>query len=362
MASNPNPGRTVPAARTQNEGPLPDFCDGKVLLMLMLVAEGLAIVLTLSQDSYPFSLWVYLGNASIFIQCIALTDAAILCLLIRKLSGLSSIPLYLTLYSLLQINTILITVLAHMALKYSGISPDINRHLLLDVAYNFFISAIITGATLRYFYVRHQNTRRERSESEARIQALQARIRPHFLFNSLNTIANLIHQHADTAEEALLDLAELFRSTLGKESYISLEEELAIAQRYLRIEKLRLGERLLVDWDIPAELNDIAVPALMLQPLIENAIYHGIEPLPHGGHVRISARREQEFVRIEINNPLSADFTRDSSLGNQLALENIRQRLQLAYENQADLEQEQDKVSYTVALTLPIDRNESINR
>lgn len=343
----------------QHEGALPNFCDARVLLLLMLVAEGLAIILVMGQSKHIDGVWAHLGNYSLFIQSVALIDAGILCWSKRKLQHLPNVSFYIWLYVLLQLVTILLTLVAYQLLVYISINPG--SSLTSQLVHNLCVSAIISGAMLRYFYVRHQNLLQQHSESEARIQALQARIRPHFLFNSLNTIANLIHGHPDTAEEALLDLAELFRSTMGKQSYISLEDELEIVRRYLRIEKLRLGDRLTVDWDIPAELNNISIPALILQPLIENAIYHGIEPLPGGGHVRINARQESERVRIDINNPLAPNFVPQRTRGNQVAVENIRQRLALAYGTQASLEQIQNDVQYTVALSFPIHGDANFN-
>ena len=119
------------------------------------------------------------------------------------------------------------------------------------------------------------------------LQALQARIRPHFLFNSMNTIASLTHDQPDLAEQAIENLSDLFRASLAAEASISLQQELELTRSYIDLESLRLGERLEVNWHLPEREPSLNLPALTLQPLVENAIYHGIEPLSSGGSIDI---------------------------------------------------------------------------
>ena len=334
---------------------LPDFCNSQVILAVVLIAQLSAIVLTLSHDASWYSLFSRLGYTSIFIQSIALIDAAVLCYGKRWLVRLSPIVMAVVIYILMQLITVVMTLLGNLILALA--EPDWQTyradwwHAMLR---NVCISAIITGGMLRYFYVRHQNNLRQQAENEARVQALQARIRPHFLFNCLNTIANLIHTQPNQAESAVLDLAELFRSTLSGLARISLAEEIDISRRYLNMEQLRLGERLQVQWHIPEELNQLQLPALVLQPLVENAVYHGIEPLATGGVIQIVARRvDTDMVELCVSNPLADSGRRLQSRGNQLAVENIRQRLLLAYDQVASLRVTQEQGNYTVILTLP---------
>ena len=142
---------------------------------------------------------------------------------------------------------------------------------------------------LRYNYIQRSLHTREESELHARIQALQSRIRPHFLFNSMNIIASLIPVDPDVAETVVEDLSELFRASLQEEgSEVSIEEELALCRRYTRIEYLRLGERLNIEWQIEDAVESVKIPLLTLQPLLENAIYHGIQPMPEGGTITVS--------------------------------------------------------------------------
>lgn len=337
---------------------LPDFCNNQVLLLVMLIAELLAIVLTLHYGGNLREAFVYLGRVSFFIQSITLVDAAILCYGKRWFQRLKPLTMGILIYLLLQFVTLLFTWLGYALISggFPGVAGSDNRLDSLGGALfrNGCISAIITAVVMRYFYLHHQNLLRQRTENEARVQALQARIRPHFLFNSLNTIANLIHVQPNKAEDAVIDLAELFRSTLADRTIISLAEELEVSRRYLSMEHLRLGERLEVTWDIPAELEQAQLPALALQPLIENAIYHGIEPLPNGGAMTISARKRGDRVEISVSNPVAAGYRSRHSSGNQLAINNIRQRLNLEYGASAGLRVEESGTCYTVTLSLPV--------
>lgn len=333
---------------------LPDFCDNQVLLVVLLVAEALAIILTLSQAHTVTNIWVSLGNTSFFILIIALIDAALLCFISRQFGNLSSVARSLSLYLLLQVVTVAVTLITHLVLNFLELQRFSDYNLLQTLTRNLSISLIITGVMLRYFYVRQQTRQRRRTEELARVQALQARIRPHFLFNSLNTIASLVHDNPDKAEEAILDLAELFRSTLAKTAHITLGEELEIVNRYLHIEQLRLGKRLQIVQNIADNAADVTLPALLIQPLVENAVYHGIEPLADGGTIQITAELIAGSLRLKISNPMNAVSTSQRTTGNQLALDNIQQRLALAYAGKASLQLENTGTMFCVTVSLPV--------
>jgi two-component system sensor histidine kinase AlgZ len=216
------------------------------------------------------------------------------------------------------------------------------------------ISTVIAAVILRYLYVQYQWRQQLRAEARARIQALQARIRPHFLFNSMNTIAALTRSQPALAETAIEDLAELFRASLGQaDDRTTIGDELALARRYLNIEVLRLGNRLSVVWDIAALPSDVKVAPLMLQPLLENAIYHGIEPLPAGGTIRVTGRMNEGMVEITITNPVPDGDSFVPHRGSQIAQENIRQRLLLAFGVTARLETSVQDGKYWVTLRYP---------
>ena len=191
--------------------------------------------------------------------------------------------------------------------------------------------------------------------AEARLSALTARIRPHFFFNSLNAVLGIMREDARRAETALEELADLFRVLMRDNRELTLlSEEIALARKYLDIERLRLGDRLQVVWTVDACPPDALAPPLLLQPLLENAVYHGIEPLAEPGEIHVCITTTSAGVRIEINNPIAA--TREPRPGNHMALENLRERLMLFYDLEARLETRQADGRYWVRVDLPMRR------
>ncbi|MDR2365673.1 MAG: histidine kinase [Zoogloeaceae bacterium] len=219
--------------------------------------------------------------------------------------------------------------------RFLGLTQDgsIWRAVLLAV--------LCAASMLYYFELRAQALLPHLAE--ARLAALNARIRPHFFFNALNTIIALIRSDPRGAENALESLSDLFRALLKNNQELTpLSAEIALGRQYLELEKLRLGERLHVLWDIGVLPQDILVPPLMLQPLLENAVYHGIEPSAQAGEIQISMDMKDDRLRLEIINTLE-DASEPAALpearpGNRMALENIRQRLALYYDMEASLE------------------------
>ncbi|MEM9058054.1 MAG: histidine kinase, partial [Pseudomonadota bacterium] len=229
--------------------------------------------------------------------------------------------------------------------------PDGHRDFLLR---NIVISAIVSLLVLRYFYVSHQWRLNVQMEARSRITALQARIRPHFLFNSMNTIAALIESNPESAELAVEDLSDLFRASLDdSRQLIRLHEEFETVKGYERIERLRLGDRLDVEWQTANLPKNALVPALSIQPLLENAIYHGIEPLPEGGTISISGRRKKQMIEIVIANPVAAAPRASAHQGNRMALTNIRERFDLSFGGRATMKIEHTEDYHRVTLTFP---------
>ena len=190
------------------------------------------------------------------------------------------------------------------------------------------------------------------AQAEARLAALNARIRPHFLFNTLNAVLSLIRARPQQAEAALESLSDLFRAAMRDPGeMISLADEIALGKQYFELERLRLGERLAVDWQIGAVSLNLPIPPLMLQPLLENAVYHGIEPLPEGGTVSVSITRRGDELRIAIANPNAGQS--QHAAGNHIAVANIRERLALYYDLEARLEIEVGEQFYEVRIFLP---------
>jgi len=189
---------------------------------------------------------------------------------------------------------------------------------------------------------------------EARLQALQARIRPHFLFNSLTAVLSLIRADPRRAEQVLEDLADLFRALMADSRTLStLEREMALARQYLAIEALRLGERLRVEWSLAQMPGEARLPAMVLQPLLENAIYHGVEPLSRPGTVEVSVERDADRVLVRIANPVPPALAGERRPGNRIAMDNIRQRLQLHFDAEASLRHAVRDGRYEVLLTIP---------
>jgi two-component system sensor histidine kinase AlgZ len=189
--------------------------------------------------------------------------------------------------------------------------------------------------------------------TEARLQALQARIRPHFLFNSINGVLSLVRSDPSRAEDALHDLADLFRVLMRDNRDLTpLEDEVTLCRQYLDLEKLRLGERLIVDWNVKSMPGDAMVPPLFLQPLLENAVYHGIEPCTEPGTITINIFLTRGEVHAILRNPYRADGGRHHA-GNKMALANIRERLALHFDAEASLESRVLRDSYEVHIRMP---------
>lgn len=334
---------------------LPDLCEVNSVFLLCIGAQLVAFLLILATGDVLSESWDELGLLSLFVQWIALMSAAILCFSRRWLARLSLIWASICAYLIIILTTALISSLAQyfMILTHYqwGSHPDtIDGFIFRCVS----ISAILALVVLRYFYVRQQWRQRIELESQARIEALQARIRPHFLFNSMNIIASLIEIQPKLAEQAVEDLSEIFRATLKDSgSTVPLSQEWALCRNYLRIEGLRLGDRLQVDVDLSAVPEDAGIPMLTLQPLVENAVYHGIQPLSKGGTIKIQGEMDGNTVCISLSNPVPSSNQQKAPQGNQIAVANIRHRLNLLFGGAAELKVNSTKESYEVILRFP---------
>jgi two-component system sensor histidine kinase AlgZ len=294
----------------------------------------------------------------LFLLWAGLGSAAALCLLRARLASLS-----LGVASTLALGSVLAVIaLVSLGVLWLGSSallgPRASNLLLPTAPQNFFaanlgIGAIVGALALRYFYVSGEWRRNVQLQARARVRALQARIRPHFLFNSMNTIAALTRSDPARAEEAVEDLADLFRANLNeKRSSITLKEELEVARIYQRIEQLRLGDRLHVIWDVAELPMRALVPGLLMQPLLENAIYHGIEPRPTGGIVTVSGSLDGDIIDLTVRNPLP-QAGEAAHVGNRIALENIRERMDLIYPGRSSVEANRIGDEYVVTLRFP---------
>jgi two-component system sensor histidine kinase AlgZ len=211
-------------------------------------------------------------------------------------------------------------------------------------------TAIVVALLLVYFDLRGRAL--SPALSEARLQALQARIRPHFLFNSINAVLSLIRTDPKRAETALEDMAELFRVLMADNRELTpLAREIELCRQYLSLEQLRLGDRLRVEWYVDKMPADALIPPLVLQPLVENAVYHGVEPSAEPGVIDINAYKSREEVHLVLRNPYRKDGNHHS--GNKMALANIRERLSLHFDAEAGLRTTVTDTTYQVHIVLP---------
>jgi two-component system, LytTR family, sensor histidine kinase AlgZ len=219
-----------------------------------------------------------------------------------------------------------------------------------ELAWNLGCATFVTGAVAWYFHMR--NRALSPAIAEARLQALQARIRPHFLFNSLNAVLSLIRKDPKRAEGALEDLAELFRTVMAdNRRLIALGDELSLCRQYLNLEQLRLGERLRVDWRVDPTAEKALVPPMVLQPLVENAVYHGIEPGIAPGLIEVRIERHNDRLWLQLTNPYHPDYQHRQ--GNHMALANIRERLQLHFDVEASLNTRIADGRYEIGIAMP---------
>ena len=334
---------------------LPDFCAPTTILVVLLVAELIAILLTLADHTPPGTFLTELAKISLYAVWLALLSLAVMCQARPFIERLGPERAFVICFLILIALSLALAELAYQLNAVFGAAVVINDSHLGFLARSVAICAIVYALGLRYLYIASEWRRSIVLEAQARVSALQALIRPHFLFNSMNTIASLTRSNPEKAEEAVEDLADLLRANLGgPKNKTTLKEELEVAAIYQRIEKLRLDERLRVRWDIEALPMRALIPSLTIQPLLENAIYHGIEQLPNGGEVCVSGQKTNNTLSIEVSNPVvRSGNTRKT--GNKMALSNIRQRFELAYGNRASVDVTEADDRYSVRLKFPLD-------
>lgn len=327
---------------------LPQFCELPAVFTLLVVGELVVLIAALAPDA-RMGLRSF-TTASAFVIWLALLCALALC---KAAAWFAKLPVR-TGYLLACAALVAIAASASALVGWidhalaTGLTPaSLPRFVLGNAA----LTALLGAALLRYFYVLAEWRARLAAVSRAQFEALQARIRPHFLFNSMNTVAALIRVDPTAAERMVEDLTDLFRAALGAdEAPSTLGAELALMDRYLAIEQLRLGERLRVERDTAGLPVDLEMPSLLLQPLVENAVYHGIQPLRQGGTVRIAGRRVGGAVEIEIGNPLPPDAPAPR---NGHAQDNVRRRIAYHFGARGALETIVADGRYTVIVRLP---------
>lgn len=320
---------------------LPDFRNLGVVLRILLAVNLLLIIMDIAATDSLIGAWQrFFGRAWLL--------EPVLLLVLTTLAGLGPALQRLPYRQGVAATLLIVLVLtALVQASISGVVDPENSSIWRPLGF----AVLATWGFLSYFRLRARAL--SPLLAEARLQALQARIRPHFLFNSLNAVLSLIRSEPRKAESALEDLADLFRVFMAENLDLStLEREISLARQYLGIESLRLGERLTLEWHTENMPLGALVPPLVIQPLLENAVYHGIEPSSKPGVINVNVFRVRDEVHIDIRNP----YVRDSGhhhAGNKMAMGNIRERLFLHFDAEASLKTSVGSDYYQVHLVIP---------
>lgn len=339
---------------------LPDLCRGQGLGAVLIISELLALLITIADSGLQNFDWVKLSKVSLLSLWIALLSAMVLCRCNRRLSLLGHVSAAFISFFLILLVTLFCGAVSEAILWwYSGAA--LNEQFNLDNILEYLvITAIPASILLYYLYLQQQIRVRERVELEARIQALQSRIRPHFLFNCMNMIASLIGSDPDKAERVVEDMSDLFRYALSDtQTRVPLSEELSLCRRYMALEKVRLGDRLSTRWEIGDYGHGVEIPSLMLQPVLENAVYHGIQKRPDGGEVFVSVKRVDDRLQIIVMNPIQRG-SQQRHKGNKMALQNIRERLHAHFGSTAEATVEVKENCYIMFISYFVGGNYSV--
>jgi two-component system, LytTR family, sensor histidine kinase AlgZ len=329
------------ANHNANTSALPNFRNLGILLRILVIVNVLAIGAAIARAPNLQSAWREFVEMSALVQ--PMTIVAVL--LLVALNGWLHRVSYSAGAILVGATAVTATLLVSFMLE-RAYPQDLFASPLRHIA----LSLLATLILLVYFDLRGRAL--SPAIAEARLQALQARIRPHFLYNSINAVLSLIRQDPKRAETALEDLADLFRVVMGEGRELSpISREVELCRQYLEIEQLRLGDRLKVAWRIDKMPPDALVPPLVLQPLLENAVYHGIEPRVQPGEISIDIYASRSQLHAVLRNPYSREGKHHA--GNKMALANIRERLQLHFDAEATLDTRVGEDTYQVHIVLP---------
>ena len=321
-------------------GALPNFRNLGIMLRVLVIVNVAAAAAAIVKSPNLLAAWWQFIESSALVEPLLILSLLVLAALSNVLRR---IPYWAAAMVVLAVELVLATALYLAWRVLLGDEPSaLERYWALV--------ALTTFALLAYFHLRERAL--SPALSEARLQALQARIRPHFLFNSINAVLSLIRQEPKRAEAALEDMADLFRVLMADNRELTpLVREIELCRQYLGIEQLRLGERLRVDWQIDAFPRDALVPPLVLQPLLENAVYHGIEPRSEPGTISIHVYALRDELHAVLRNPYRK--ASDHHAGNRMALANIRERLALHFDAEARLSVKASDDAYEVRIVMP---------
>lgn len=332
------------ASINQNTYPdtLPDLRNLGVMLRILIIVNMIGLGAALLKTPAWDGIMQEFMDIAMITQPMLLLNILLLYVLHKPLSRLP----YRTGTGIILVLEIILITLVYTWLTW--LTNDVAG--LADIVRLWILTVVIVVILLGYFNLR--NRALSPAFSEARLQALQARIRPHFLFNSINAVLSLIRSEPRRAEQALENMADLFRTLMADNRQLSpLADEVSLCRQYLQLEQLRLGERLQTEWFIDNMPGDALIPPLVLQPLLENAVYHGIEPLSTAGMISINIYRKRNTVHLILRNSYQEKGSHHN--GNKMALNNIRERLALHFDAEGKLESQISDNVYQVHISLP---------
>ncbi|MCE9639278.1 MAG: histidine kinase [Betaproteobacteria bacterium] len=322
-----------------NAGALPNFRNLGILLRILVIVDGACLAAALLKTTEPLVLIEELIDVSSLVQPVLMLSLLVLA---AANDWLHRLRYWHAIAAVVVLELVITTGVYYLGLNlFSGMGA-LERYWIFTL--------LLTGVLIGYFDLRGRAL--SPALAEARLQALQARIRPHFLFNSINAVLSLMRQEPRRAEQALEDLADLFRVLMADNRQLApIAREVELAKQYLSIEQLRLGERLRIEWDVAHMPADALIPPLVLQPLLENAVYHGIEPRTEPGTINILINRDGEQIHLVLRNPYRPDGTHHA--GNRMALANIRERLALHFDVEARIKTVATADTYEVRIVIP---------
>lgn len=338
----------VAATRTETAVPtprqvIPDGCNLGVLLRVLVGVHGALLLATIAFDGFRAVAWSQFVSAAGFVAPITLLTLILWCLARRLLPPLRPEVQRVIAWAIPVALTALVVEMLRLA-DYRTETPALLAHLAI---------ALAAGAAVQH-YLELRARAFSPAMAEARFQALQSRIRPHFFFNSLNAVLSVIRTDPPRAERMLESIAELFRAVMGDvRKLVPFEQELDLCRRYVEIEQTRLGDRLVVDWQIGAVHPRAKIPQLLLQPIIENAVRYGAERVEGKCEVRVKVRQLGFSLEICVANPIAREPLQRE--GNQIGLNNIRGRLALIYDLEARLETKARGGTFELTMTLPVE-------
>lgn len=345
----------MPKTRSINQNNMPDalpnFRNLGVVLRIILIVNGIALFAALVPASSVRDLVLHILNGSAYWQPVLLT-----CLLL--LYAFNDMFARMDYGNGVSAVLVLVVSVSWVIFQIGDVmfEPLVSQNVF-EIWRRSLLSAVVAGVALGYFRLRAQSL--SPALAAARLQALQARIRPHFLFNSINAVLGIVRSDPKRAEGALEDMADLFRMAMAdNRELVTLKHEVELSKQYLALEQLRLGDRLVVDWQIQDVPQDALIPPLILQPLLENAVYHGIEPMHDGGEIKVKLYRSGKEMHLDVYNPCQPQSRRHA--GNKMALGNIRERLALQFDLEAHYSVDAGADYYRVHILIPYVREESL--